>query len=153
MNGFLTLKDLGSQVACAPLTMQAGTAGGTGDNTELTSDGIDRLAAGGTGYMSAVLVIAYLTTVAAAQTLRATVKVAQSDDGTNWGSSTTLENAVTLETGAVTGKKAVHELSVDLSGYKRHVRFLVTMDLSAANTDTFLYGAALVMGSPDKLPV
>lgn len=152
-NSYGSLKDPSSQVTVKAVTSQSGTAGGTGDNTEKTSAAIDRMVAGGAGYLSAVLAVGYLTTVASGQTLKVTAKISDSDDGTTFGTDTTLANAVTVETGAVTAKDGCYELGIDLSAYKRYVRLKMTLDLSASATDTFLYSATLVLTGADHLPV
>lgn len=149
---FYTAHDPASMVKCVGISAQAGTAGGTGDNTELTSVAIDTKQAGSIGFSALVVVIAYLVTVQASNTLKATVKIADSDDGTNFGSDVTLADAVTLETGAKTATKGAYELGVNLAAYKRWVQFKITLDLSTANTDTFVYGAAAVLTGADKLP-
>lgn len=134
------------------LTAQSGVAAGTGDNTELTSAAIDRMIAGGAGFLSGLFVANYVTTLTAAATLKITVKIADSDDGSTFGSDTTIASAVTLETGALTAEVGAYELGVDLAGYKRYVRFKVTMDLSAGSADTFVYGAGLILTGADVLP-
>ncbi|QQR47406.1 hypothetical protein JKA73_15685 [Myxococcus xanthus] len=54
------------------------TAGGAGDAVEVTSDAVDR-----DGFDSAQLLFAGRTSCAAGQTLKATVKLAESEDGTS----------------------------------------------------------------------
>lgn len=136
-------------VAC---TSQSGVAAGEGDNTELTSAAIDLRPTGTTGYDAAQFVAAYKTSLTAAATLKLTLKIAESDDGTNFGSDTTLVNASTLETGAATNKDGVYRLDLAAHAKKRYIRLKVTMDLSAGATDTFVYGSCVVLQSPDKLP-
>ena len=134
---FQLIRDPASQLKAVGLTAQSGVAGGTGDNTELTSGAIDRVISGGIGFLGALFVANYLTTLAAAATLKVTVKISDSDDGSTWGSDTTLATTVTLETGAATAKAGAYELGIDLS---------------AANTDTFVYGAGLVLTGADRFP-
>ena len=150
--GFQLLRDPASQLKPVGLTAQAGVAAGTGDNTELTSAAIDRMIAGGAGFQGAAFVANYVTTLTAAATLKITVKIADSDDGSTFGSDTTLATAVTLATGAQTALAGAYELGIDLSSYKRYLRFKVTMDLSAGSADTFVYGAGLVLSGSDVLP-
>lgn len=153
MTAFLTVRDPASMTKAVGLSTQSGVAAGAGDNTELTSPAIDRMGTGLGGFMAAIVAIAYTTTVAAAQTLKATVKVSGSDDGsTGWTTDVVLANLVTLETGVVTAKCSAYELGVDLSAYKRFVRFKITLDLSAGATDVFVYGASLLLSGADKLP-
>jgi hypothetical protein len=150
--GFQLVRDPASQMKAVGLTAQSGVAAGTGDNTELTSAAVDRMIVGGIGFLSGLFVINYLTTLTAAATLKATVKIADSDDGTTFGSDTTLASAVTLATGALTAAAGAYELGVDLSAYKQYVRFKVTLDLSASGTDTFVYGSGVILAGADRLP-
>jgi hypothetical protein len=102
--GFQFIRDPASMLKPVGLTAQAGVAAGTGDNTELTSAAIDRMIAGGLGFLGGLFVANYLTTLTAAATLKITVKIADSDDGSTWGSDTTIATAVTVETGAATAR-------------------------------------------------
>lgn len=150
--GFAQIRDLASFIKLNALTAQSGVAAGTGDNTELTSGAVDRCIAGGISYLSAVFSLFYLTTIASSQTLKLTLKISDSDDGSSFGSDTTLINASTIKSGAVTASYNAYELGIDLSKYKRYVRFKVTLDLSASGTDTFLYASGLILGGADALP-
>jgi hypothetical protein len=134
------------------VSAQSGTAGGAGDNTELTSPVIDLRPRGQTGYDAAQLVIGYLTTVAATYVLRATVKLAESDDGSAFGADQVLANNVTLESGAVTNKVGSYRLDLGVHARKRFIRLKLTLDLTNTSSDTFVYGAAVVAQSPDKMP-
>ena len=134
------------------LPCQSGVAAGTGDNTELTSAAIDRMAAGATGYQAAVLAIAYRTTVAASQTLQLTVKIADSADGSTFSSDTTLVNAVDIETGVVTAKDAVYRLDLGALPRRRYLRVKLTLNLTAGATDVFVYGAFVELFGADRLP-
>lgn len=134
------------------LPCQSGVAAGTGDNTELTSAAIDRITSGGIGYLAGTLNIAYRTSLTAAATLKVTVKIAESDDGSSFGADTTLSNLVTLETGAQTNKDGTYRLDLNLAAKKRYIRMKITMDLSAGATDVFVYGAMVELFSPDRMP-
>jgi len=59
---------------------------------------------------------------------------------------------VTVATGVLTAINGTYEYVLDLAAYKQFLRFKVTMDLSAGATDTFVYGAALVLGGADRMP-
>lgn len=134
------------------LPCQSGVAAGTGDNTELTSAAIDRIPAGSIGYLAAAFRMAYRTNLTAAATLKLTLKIAESDDGVSFGTDEVLVNAVTIETGAAVNKDGVYSLDLQLHKRKRYIRTKVTMDLSAGAADTFVYGAAVELMTPDKLP-
>lgn len=134
------------------LPCQSGVAAGAGDNTELTSAAIDRMAAGSAGYMAAVLAIAYRVNLTAAQNVALTVKIAESDDGSSFGADTTLVNAVAIATGALVNSDGVYRLDLDVAKRKRWIRIKITMNLSAGATDTFVYGAFVELFGADKLP-
>jgi hypothetical protein len=154
--GFNRENDPSAFVKVVGLCAQSGVAAGTGDNTEITTDGIDLMPVGLAGYRNCVLALGYLTSVAQNQTLAVTVKVSDSADNTNWSADTTLANAVQIEgstAAATVAKKAAYELGVDVASKKKYVRFKITMNLSASGTDTFVYGAVAVLGAADKLPV
>jgi hypothetical protein len=145
--------NVGSTLQAFAVTAQNGVAAGTGDNTELTSSGIDRIPVGLPSFQSGILAVGMKTSLTAAATLSLTVKISESDDNSSWGADTTLINAEVQSTGAQTNQNLVRELAVDLQGRKRYVRFKVTLDLSAGATDTFVYGATFVAGGSNRLPV
>ncbi len=153
LSGMASVRDLGSVIKCLGLQAQSGLAAGTGDNTEVTSPTIDRQEAGAAGFMSAVVAIAYKTSLTAAATLKLTLKIQESADNSTWDTAVNLQTALTLKTGALTNEVGVHEEALDLSSRKRYVRFLITMDLSAGATDVFVYGGTIVLGGADRLPV
>lgn len=141
-----------AETKAVALPCQSGVAAGTGDNTELTSAAIDTKAAGSVGFLSAVLAIAYRLNLTAAQTVALTVKIAESDDGSAFGSDTTLVNAAVIATGALVNSDAVYRLDLGLPARKRYIRIKITMNLSAGATDTFVYGAFVELFGADKLP-
>lgn len=147
--------DLNSQIQTSALAAGTLTAGGAGDNAEVTATVIDRNTPGGNTFLSAVLAIISSAVLAAAATLKLTVKIADSDDNVTFGADVTLLNAGTVSTGPGGGGTVLTatELGLDLSGYKRYVRIKITPDLSAANTDTATWAAALVMGGSNNRPV
>lgn len=147
------LFDPASQVKAVALTAQNGVAAGTGDNTELTSAGVDRKPTGLAGYDVGLLVVAGKSTLASAQTASLTVKISESDDNSSWSSDTTLINAEVQSTGVTTNGHWQRELAIDLRGKKQYVRFKVTVDLSAGATDTFVYSSSIILGASDRLPV
>ncbi len=147
------IRDLGSVIKCLALQAQNGVAAGAGDNTELTSEVINRNEAGAAGFMSAVLCLAYKMNLTAAQTCALTLKISESDDGTNWDADEVLQNAVVIETGAQVNVVDEFEQAFDLSERKQYIRFKITMNLSAGATDTFVYGGCIVLGGADRLPV
>ncbi|MCP3163330.1 hypothetical protein [Myxococcus qinghaiensis] len=124
------------------------TAGGTGDAAEVTSGAVDR-----NGFDSAQLLLTGSTNCAAGQTLKATVKLAESEDGTAFGADETLANAVTVVAGGAAPQAFCLRVDLRVANRKRFLRMKVTPDLSAASTDTAQWGAALVLGGADEFPV
>lgn len=147
-----TVRNPTAETKLVALPCQNGVAAGTGDNTELTSAAIDRITAGGIGYLAGTLNIAYRCNLTAAATMKFTIKIAESDDGSSFGADTTLVNATTIETGAQVNKDGVYRLDLGLHARKRYVRTKITVDLSAGATDTFVYGAMVELFSPDRMP-
>ncbi|MCP3060969.1 hypothetical protein LXT21_19470 [Myxococcus sp. K38C18041901] len=124
------------------------TAGGAGDAVEVTGGAVDR-----NGFDFAQLLFTGTTNCAAGQTLKATVKVAESEDGVTFGPDETLANAVTVVAGATAPQSFCLRVDLRVANRKRFVRLKVTPDLSAAGTDTAQWGAALVLGGADEFPV
>ncbi|WP_338865171.1 hypothetical protein [Myxococcus stipitatus] len=124
------------------------TAGGAGDAVEVTSGAVDR-----NGFDSAQLLFTGATNCAAGQTLKATVKVAESEDGTTFGADETLANAVTVVAGGAAPQSFCFRVDLRVANRKRFLRMRLTPDLSAASTDTAQWGAALVLGGADEFPV
>lgn len=130
------------------------TAGGGGDNTQVTGVILDRAALGWP--KSAVLAIPFTATLAAAATLSLAFNVQEGDDAG-------LSDAATLQTataavvatgpgggGTVTG---TFQVNVPLEGAGRYVRARVTPDLSAVNTDTAALSGVMVFGGAERVPV
>lgn len=149
-----SLLDPASQTLVKALVSQSGVAAGAGDNTELTTAAIDRMPQGLAGFMAALLVLPYRVTQAGATTLKLGLKISESDDGVAFGADEVLEAIATktLNTGPAAAVDGVYELGIDLSKRKQYIRFKITLDLSAAGVDTFVYGACLVLTGADKLP-
>lgn len=129
------------------------TAGGSGDNSELTGEVIDRL-----GFHGCVVAVPFRAALATGESLALTVKVAESDDGSTFGSDETIASAVNVATAAAGG--TIHDcykLQVNLSGVgtprKRYLRFKVTPNLSASGTDTAVISAAVILGGAESAPV
>lgn len=129
------------------------TAAGSGDNTELTGEVIDRL-----GFNGCVLAVPFRAALATGESLALTIKVAESDDGSTFGTDETIASAVNVATAASGG--TIHDcykLAVNLSGVgaprKRYLRFKVTPNLSASGTDVAVISAAVILGGADQRPV
>jgi hypothetical protein len=126
-------------------------AAGSGDNTAVVSATIDRAGYTNT-YDSAVLNLAYLTTLTADKTLSFTVSYTHSDDDSTYSSAVTLQAATVARTGAVTAGTGLVTIPFNMEGIKRYVKISVTPDLSHSGTDTATWMGTLVMGSADYKP-
>lgn len=133
------------------------TAGGAGDNAEVNGELVDRKhpTEGGLA-MSAKLLIPFTAALAGAATLKFAVQMQSGDesDGSDladYGDAVTATVVATGESGGST-EVGVAEVDVDLSGAKRHFRAQVTPDLSAANTDTAEWGAAVILFGDSRQP-
>jgi hypothetical protein len=128
------------------------TAGGTGDNTQVVGQIIDRTLI---AYpLSAQLLLAYKAVLAQAATLSMAWKI-EHGDASNLSDAAILQQDTTavIETGGAGGStnRGVFTKNIDLASAKRYVRISYTPDLSAANTDTFEGNAQLVFGGQDTL--
>ncbi len=147
-------KNIGSKIAVRRAAANTAiTAGGGGDNTQVTGVIIDRAALGWP--QSCVVAIPFSAVLAAAATLSLAATV-QSGNAANLSDATTLAtraNGVVATGpgggGTVTGEV---EIDVDLSGAGRYVRVNFTPDLSAANTDTAALSAVMAFGGAIRLP-
>lgn len=148
------LRSIGDKIAVRRASANtAVTAGGGGDNTEVTGVIIDRAALGWPE--SAVLAIPFTTTLAASETLSIAYTVASSQ-ADNLSNPTTVRTAALAAVatgpgggGTVTG---TFEVDLNLRGAGRYVRANWTPDLSRANTDTAALSAVLVFGGSNRLP-
>jgi hypothetical protein len=130
------------------------TAGGSGDDTEVTGVTLDRLSMNSP--QSAVLAIPFTATLAEGETLSLAYEV-EEGQASNLSDAATLQSAATAVVatgpsggGTVTG---TFEVNVPLMGAGQYVRAKFTPNLSAANTDTAALSAVLVFGGAERLPV
>lgn len=123
------------------------TAAGTGDNTKVTGQTIDRLGSSGSMADSGVLAVAWQAALTNTKTLSFACELAESADGTNYDTAEVVQAATVVYTaGSSATFHGVKEYTIDLSGRKRYIRFNLTPDLNASGTDTAVYGAVFVMG-------
>lgn len=134
-----------SGVRISPLfsSIASATAGGTGDNTQATGATIDRV-----GFGSAKVVVSYTATLAAAATMTLAVSRQTSEDGSTWATATVLQAATLAATGDSGGstETGVVTFNESYEVVARYVRYLVTPNLSAANTDTALVATTVILG-------
>ena len=121
------------------------TAGGTGDNTMITSDSTETFL----GFNSVKVVVGAKATLASGATLKIVkAQLETSANGSDWTLVDTIAEDVTLGTGASGGSTGAHltpfEFDVDRSQLSAKLRVLVTPDLSAANTDTAIISGYIV---------
>lgn len=144
-------KNIGKHIKAKYAASGRALAAGTGDNTEVTGDNIDR-----DGYGSGKLVITAQATLAEAATLSFTVKERTGADDTactNDAQATLLAKTVEATGGAGgSTEKIVIEIDIDLSAYDRFVGFDITPDLSAGATDVATWAATFVKGGAYALP-
>jgi hypothetical protein len=123
-------------------------AGSGTDNSAVTGQVIDR-----NGYNSAQLNVGYAMTLTTDKAAALTVTVAQSDDNSSWGSAAALITAEDIEDATTGGAvKDVYSYDIDLSGYKRYLKFYSTLNLAATQTDTAEYVMTCTLGGADVLP-
>jgi len=141
------------------------TAGAGNDGVAVNGNTIDLQALQNQGknkFHSAKLMIPFKAVLAAAATLSATVVIKHdSDSGMGTEATYTDERGVSGKTVTVvaTGPggggtvRGVVEVPLSLDGAKRYIRAVVTLNLSAANTDTVAAGGTWVFGAGEEMPV
>lgn len=142
--------DVGNYIKPVAVGAGTATAGGSGDNTKVTGQTINRQ-----GFLSGVLAVAFKATLAEDETVSFAVEVQESADGSNWGTAEVLQAATVAATGDTGGSTeyGVVEINENLKGRKKYVRYNITPDLSATTTDTLTWGATFVLGGADVKPV
>lgn len=145
-----TARDIGAHIVGMVIGAGTATAGGTGDNTEVTGQKIDR-----DDFMSGAVEIAYKAVLAQAATLTIGVTLQESSDGSTWDTAETIKAAAVVSTGGTGGTTnyGVVEIDIKLEHRKRYIRINVKPDLSAANTDTLVWGGTAVLGGARTVPV
>lgn len=129
-------------------------AAGTGDNTAITGATINRKTAGGIGFDSGKLVIAYHAVLTDTKTLSLAVEYQESADGSSWDTAVSMLAATVVVTsaggGAATG---LYTFNLDLSPRKQYVRYNFTPDLSHSGTDVAEVAAVFITGGSDVVPM
>lgn len=157
MSSFSRFTNMGAYFRSYRAGAGTATAGGTGDNTKVTSSYLDRNPSG-FNFRSCKLVISYTTTLAAAATLSFTVTPRDATDSSGTGVADYTYSRSLAKTVVATGPGGggtvadTIELDIDLSACREYIGFDITPDLSAANTDTLSWVANVMMGGDDREP-
>ena len=140
IGAYVMVKGLGNVVAV--------TAGTTYDAAVQTSTVFDH-----TGYQSAVVGINYTATLTSSKTFNMGLVTVYSGL-TSTDVTTVLATGLVSRTmtAAVTGESNALCFDVDLAGAKQFVKFECTPDLTAAGTDTAVFGLFAVLGGASNLP-
>lgn len=126
-----------------------GTAGSTGDNTEVNGAWIDTR-----DYESLEFILSYTATLQAGETLALIANVQDADDidgngvadvSTSYLSALSSTTIATGESGGST-ETGTYSVGIDLTMCKRFVRVQWTPNLSASGTDTFKIAPLYVLG-------
>ena len=143
-------ESFGSLFRAATITAGEALAAGTGDNTKVTGQTIDRL-----GFRSGSVLISMKTVLAEAATLTIAIEIQESDDGSTWDTAEVIQAATTVETGNTGGSTEYPCLKVDdkFESRKRYIRYNITPNLSASGTDTVHWGAVCILGDAFEVPV
>lgn len=106
------------------------------------------------GFGSGELSLGYSATLATDETLTATLKLETSKDGSTWATAITLVDSEVLVDAAEAGT-FVGELNtkIDFASRDKYVRFTITPELSADDTDEVDWSYSVVLGSSDTVPV
>lgn len=142
-------KQTNGGVEIAPIALLFGsqfTAGSAGDNVAATSPSVDRFKNG-----SCQLVVAAKTNLAANNTLSVSVAISDSDDNSTFNTAKAI-GSYTVATGATAGDLCTYPININLSGFARYVKFIITPDLSASGTDTATVNAYVNLCGSDKIP-
>jgi len=122
------------------------TAAGTGDNTKVTGETIDRKGSSGSLPDSGVLAIGWQTALTNTKTLSFAVELQESSDGSSWDTAEVVQALTVVKTAtSSTTYHGVTEYTIGLSSRKRYIRFNITPDLNASGTDTAVYAAVFSM--------
>lgn len=133
------------------------TAGGAGDNAAIVGGTTDRTALNSYSSLPRAVeyAVAWQATLGANNTLSLkTAKIQSSQDGATWSDLQTFTDPGVVATGPAGGGvvSGVTKFGAQIGMAGRYVRFVVTPDLSAANTDTATVVSLGVMAGFDRLP-
>lgn len=128
------------------------TAAGTGDNTKVTGQVINRKSGVALAH-SAVVATGWLAALTNAKTFSLAHEIAESSDGSNFDTAEVIEALAVKKTAtSTTNFRGVDEHDVNLMGRKQYFRVNVTPDLNASGTDTALFFTVIVLGGWTQIP-
>lgn len=155
MGGFSFIRNIGAAVKTVHASDNAAlTAGGTGDNTLVTGQIIDRSTYGTP--LSVVVAIGVKAVLAANKKL--TLKSVTIEHGDDSGLSdaanfaTPADVDILVDSGSGSTLRGVSEYDLDLTGAKRYIRLKFTPDLNATGTDTGECASTFIFGGIPELP-
>lgn len=130
------------------------TAGGTGDNTKITGITIDRFYNEVHKFNDVTLLVkSDDLDLAASETLSLTIAMQDSADGSTWNDEVSVLAKTAIYTGEIVNGMYVYKIGVNLTMYDRYIRFNVTPDMSADDTDTVGIDGIVVLGNGTYAPV
>jgi hypothetical protein len=155
MSDIVLQRNIGAYGDLVRLTDQAAaTAGGSGDNTTVTGQTIDRFGFAGNGSppMSAEVAVLYAATLASGKTLSITFDVQDSADNSTFADYATSAAlvAATGPSGGGTVKGQI-EFQCNLTSARRYVRLTFLPKHSATGTDTSVSIGAGFFAGVDRL--
>lgn len=128
------------------------TAGGTGDNSKVTGQTIDRKSGTALAH-SAVVCTAWLAALTDTKTLSLAHEIQESADGSSWDTAEEIEAAAVKQTAtATTNYRGEDEHKISLIGRKRYFRINVTPNLSNTGTDTMSFHTVAALTGWDQNP-
>jgi hypothetical protein len=137
LDEFLTPK-----VGLNPTTI---TAGGGADNVAQNGATIAKA-----GYHQALGVVQYSSVIAASNTATVAAKFQTRTDGGAWSDVDGTSEVANLTDADTPG---LVEIDCDLDGVGDEIRLVVTVNPSAANTDTVTVAGIVILGEADRNPV
>ena len=154
-------KDAGAYLAVLSGTPAAGTAGGSGDNTEVNGDIVDMQALDYVPWSGAIVITGEATLAQDATLALNDVKIEHGDESDlsdaadySYASFCLPTDNAAVATGGTGGSTETVKFKqrINLQGVKRYWRVCFTPDCSAASGDTFdLAGCAVVIGGEAPL--
>lgn len=145
-------RDLASEIHAAyAAASTSATAGGSGDNTEVTGVTIDLLALP-TRYESIAFVLAATATLAATKSLTIAAKIETSDASNMSGATDLVASATVLTLTSADGgtERGTAKVGASLEYASRYLRIKFTPNLDATATDTAVIQSAALFGGAAK---